>query len=99
MLETDRAWEVFEKLEDCYFNRQDPERSEPQKTDMLPGNSRSVLVYFDESGGIKYTRTVPEDATVCTVETFRHWMEQNGWLVINKKELRHLTVEQLVSLK
>ncbi|ELF0680187.1 ORF6N domain-containing protein [Salmonella enterica] len=21
MLETDRAWEVFEKLEDCYFNR------------------------------------------------------------------------------
>jgi Rha family phage regulatory protein len=70
-----------------------------QGTDMLPGNSRAVLVYFDESGGIKYTQTVPEDATVCTVEIFRHWMEQNGWLVINKKELRHLTVEQLVSLK
>ncbi|ENO3658418.1 ORF6N domain-containing protein [Escherichia coli] len=33
MLETDRAWEVFEKLEDCYFSQKTPEQLQlPEST-------------------------------------------------------------------
>ncbi|EOR0773539.1 ORF6N domain-containing protein, partial [Escherichia coli] len=33
MLETDRAWEVFEKLEDCYFSQKIPEQLQlPEST-------------------------------------------------------------------
>ncbi|HEA8754524.1 TPA: ORF6N domain-containing protein [Escherichia coli] len=45
MLETDRAWEVFEKLEDCYFSQKTPEQLQ------LPESTLSInypLSWFSE---------------------------------------------------
>ncbi|EJQ0408111.1 ORF6N domain-containing protein [Escherichia coli] len=45
MLETDRAWEVFEKLEDCYFSQKIPEQLQ------LPESTLSInypLSWFSE---------------------------------------------------
>ncbi|ELY6363048.1 hypothetical protein C5952_04930 [Cronobacter sakazakii] len=91
MLETDQAWEVFEKLEDCYFSqRAEPKPHHP----IIKGDSRTLVIRLDENGCIKYTEKVPDDAQVCTIESFRFWAEQNGWLVMRKEQL----VEKLLSL-
>ncbi|EOO3656321.1 ORF6N domain-containing protein, partial [Escherichia coli] len=45
MLETDQAWEVFEKLEDCYFSQKIPEQLQ------LPESTLSInypLSWFSE---------------------------------------------------
>jgi len=36
MLETDQAWDVFEKLEDCYFRRQDDRNARSTLKDRIP---------------------------------------------------------------
>ncbi|EOG5422597.1 ORF6N domain-containing protein [Cronobacter sakazakii] len=91
MLETDQAWDVFEKLEDCYFSQ----KFEPQTPyPVIKGDSRTLVIRLDENGCIKYTEKVPDDAQVCTIESFRFWAEQNGWLVMRKEQL----VEKLLSL-
>ncbi|ELY5939600.1 ORF6N domain-containing protein [Cronobacter malonaticus] len=91
MLETDQAWDVFEKLEDCYFRQ----KTEPQTPyPVIKGDSRTLVIRLDENGCIKYTEKVPDDAQVCTIESFRFWAEQNGWLVMRKEQL----VEKLLSL-
>lgn len=75
MLETDQAWEVFERLEDCYFSqKQPPARYEK----MFEGNDCMLLIHFDEHGNIEFTEKVPEGSCVCKPETFKHWMERNG---------------------
>lgn len=57
MLETDQAWDVFEKLEDCYFNQR--EKPKPaKKADLvnLPGEEyryrARVIIYDNLFGGI-----------------------------------------------
>lgn len=91
MLETDQAWEVFEKLEDCYFCQ----KSAPQTTlPVIKGDSRTLVIRFDENGGIKYTEMVPDDSVVCSIDSFKHWMEMNGWVVTRKEHL----MEKLLSL-
>lgn len=91
MLETDQAWEVFEKLEDCYFSqKQPPTEQEP----IIEGDERTVVIRFDEHGNIKFTQEVPNNAVVCTVERFRLYLEEHGWIVAHKGKL----VERLMQL-
>ncbi|EBU6838346.1 ORF6N domain-containing protein [Salmonella enterica subsp. enterica serovar Typhimurium] len=91
MLETEQAWEVFEKLEDCYFNPKcPPAKHEP----MIEGDGRTLLIHFDEHGNVEFTEKVPKDAMVCTAERFRLYLEQHGWIVARKEQL----VERLMRL-
>lgn len=91
MLETDQAWEVFEQLEDCYFNQKHPsEKQEP----IIEGDGRTVVIRFDGQGNITFTQEVPNNAVVCTVERFRLYLEEHGWIVAHKGQL----VERLMQL-
>ncbi|MFG1127944.1 ORF6N domain-containing protein [Salmonella enterica subsp. enterica serovar Aberdeen] len=91
MLETDQAWEVFEKLEDCYFSQKRPsEKQEP----VIEGDGRTVVIRFDEQGNVKSAQEVPDNAVVCTVERFRLHLEEHGWIVAHKGQL----VEKLMRL-
>ena len=95
MLETDQAWEVFEKLEDCYFNQQSQQKTNHA---VFKGDSRTVLIRMDEAGNVTFTQKVPDGAIVSTIESFKFWAEKHGWLVIHKNDLRHMTLEQLASM-
>lgn len=61
MLETDQAWEVFEKLEDCYFSQKQPASSttkqpKPTVRGDLPSFRYLVrLTYIDTETGIEET--------------------------------------------
>lgn len=85
MLETDQAWEVFEKLEDSYFNQKG---EHPVCSDSIHhGDPRTVLVRFDENGNIRCTESVSPDAVVATLDRVKFWLEREGWLVIRKEDL------------
>ena len=91
MLETDQAWEVFEKLEDRYFNKKQPPAA-PQTTSEVAGCS--LLIHFNSHGQVEFTEKVPADAMVCTLERFKFYLEQQGWIVARKEQL----LERLMSL-
>ncbi|MEB7738572.1 ORF6N domain-containing protein [Escherichia coli] len=91
MLETDQAWEVFEKLEDCYFSHR---QIATELDRVIRGDGRTLVIRFDEHGNIIFTETVSNDALVCTLERFKFYLEQHGWLVVHKKQL----VERLMQL-
>ncbi|EIE7937515.1 ORF6N domain-containing protein [Salmonella enterica] len=96
MLETDQAWEVFEKLEDCYFSQNCP--SVEQKP-IVTGDGRTLVIRFDEHGNIISTQKVPKNAWVCTIEVFKFFLEKQGWTLINRNKIKSMTVGQLLSLK
>ncbi|EPR2276558.1 ORF6N domain-containing protein [Salmonella enterica subsp. enterica serovar Newport] len=96
MLETDQAWEVFEKLEDCYFSQNCP--SVEQKP-IVTGDGQTLVIRFDEHGNIISTQKVPKNAWVCTIEDFKFFLEKQGWTLINRNKIKSMTVGQLLSLK
>src|SRR5699024_10967997 len=91
MLETDQAWEVFEKLEDCYFSQKQPPAAQ---TPPAPNDGCALLIHFDKHGQVEFTEKVPADAMVCTLERFKFYLEQHGWIVARKEQL----VERLMRL-
>ena len=91
MLETDQAWEVFEKLEDCYFSQKQPPATQNSPTE---NDGCALLIYFDKHGQVDFTEKVPADAMVCTLERFKFYLEQRGWIVARKEQL----VERLMRL-
>ncbi|HIA3439214.1 TPA: ORF6N domain-containing protein [Escherichia coli] len=91
MLETDQAWEVFEKLEDCYFSQKQPPATQNSPP---PNDGCALLIHFDKHGQVEFTEKVPADAMVCTLERFKFYLEQHGWLVARKEQL----VERLMQL-
>ncbi|HFV1226362.1 TPA: Rha family transcriptional regulator, partial [Escherichia coli] len=42
---------------------------------IIPGDGRTLVIRFDEHGYIKFTETVPDGALVCTLDTFRFYLE------------------------
>lgn len=91
MLETDQAWEVFEKLEDCYFSQKQPPAAQNSPTE---NDGCALLIHFDKHGQVDFTEKVPADAMVCTLERFKFYLEQRGWIVARKEQL----VERLMRL-
>ena len=91
MLETDQAWEVFEKLEDCYFSQKQPPATQNTPTE---NDGCALLIHFDKHGQVYFTEKVPADAMVCTLERFKFYLEQRGWIVARKEQL----VERLMQL-
>ncbi len=91
MLETDQAWDVFEKLEDCYFSQKQPPAAQNSPPKMMDAH---YWIHFDKHGQVDFTEKVPADAMVCTLERFKFYLEQRGWIVARKEQL----VERLMRL-
>lgn len=91
MLETDQAWEVFEKLEDCYFSQKQPPATQNSPT---LNDKCALLIHFDKHGQVEFTEKVPANAMVCTLERFKFYLEQHGWIVARKEQL----VERLMRI-
>lgn len=91
MLETDQAWDVFEKLEDCYFSQKQPPATQNSPTE---NNGCALLIHFDKHGQVELAEKVPADAMVCTLEQFKFYLERHGWIVARKEQL----VERLMRL-
>ncbi|ECG1031939.1 ORF6N domain-containing protein [Salmonella enterica subsp. salamae] len=84
MLETDQAWEVFEKLEDCYFSQkqQTPIRQVSPAVEML---NIDLLIQIRD-GNVKDIRQVGPDMFVGKVDQILNGLRESGWIVI-KREL------------
>ncbi|ECC9278897.1 transcriptional regulator [Salmonella enterica subsp. enterica] len=67
--------------------------------DLIHGDGRTLVIRLDAQGNIIYTREVPVGACVGSIESFRFFMEQEGWIVINRNKIKNMTLEQLLSLK
>ncbi|EHB5301324.1 ORF6N domain-containing protein [Salmonella enterica subsp. enterica serovar Sandiego] len=84
MLETDQAWEVFERLEDCYFSQKQPAttRQVEPAVDML---NIDILIQIRD-GNVKDIRQIGPDMFVGKVEQILNGLRNSGWIVI-KREL------------
>ncbi|EEZ9252683.1 ORF6N domain-containing protein [Escherichia coli] len=78
MLETDQAWEVFEKMEDNYFNQYEKERA------MGKMNIDFHLAIRDDKTA--FIRSYAPGQLV-TVEEALALLKSRGWLVIPRDEL------------
>ncbi|CTZ73636.1 antirepressor [Escherichia coli] len=78
MLETDQAWEVFEKLEDSYFNQYEKERA------MGKMNIDFHLAIRDDKTA--FIRSYAPGQQV-TVEEALALLKSRGWLVMPRDEL------------
>ncbi|HAW1184687.1 TPA: ORF6N domain-containing protein [Salmonella enterica subsp. enterica serovar Concord] len=89
MLETDQAWDVFEKLEDCYFRQKDP--SAP--VSCQKSYDTRVLCY--QRGGVTVsTIQLRDDDIVISLESWLELARANGWFVVRKEQL----LERLMQL-
>ncbi|WP_096975803.1 ORF6N domain-containing protein [Escherichia coli] len=89
MLETDQAWDVFEKLEDCYFRQKDP--SAP--VSCQKSYDTRVLCY--QRGGVTVsTIQLRDNDIVISLESWLELARANGWFVVRKEQL----LERLMQL-
>ncbi|EGI6559054.1 ORF6N domain-containing protein [Salmonella enterica] len=91
MLETDQAWEVFEKLEDCYFIQKQPAttRQVEPVVDML---NIDLLIKIRD-GNVKDIRQVGPDMFIGKVDQILSGLRESGWIVIK----RDLLAEKLAT--
>ncbi|ENM0065032.1 Rha family transcriptional regulator [Salmonella enterica] len=85
----------FDRMEN-ELRQQNPR---PAGKDIIHGDGRTLVIRFDEHGNIKDSQSVPNNACICTVENFKFFLEQKGWTLINRSEIKNMTVEQLLSMK
>lgn len=85
----------FDRMEN-ELRQQNPR---PVCNDIIHGDGRTLVIRFDEHGNIKDSQSIPNNACICTVENFKFFLEQKGWTLINRSEIKNMTVEQLLSLK
>lgn len=93
---------AFKEAYIAEFDRMENElrqNNAPPHDKIIKGDGRTLVVHFDEHGNIKFTETAPEGAMFCTLDTFQFYLEQQGWTLINRKKIKSMTVEQLLSLK
>ncbi|EAR2619578.1 ORF6N domain-containing protein [Salmonella enterica subsp. enterica serovar Sandiego] len=82
MLETDQAWEVFEKLEDCYFSQKQPATTRQVETavDML---NIDILIQIRD-GNVKDIRQIGPDMFIGKVDQILSGLRESGWIVIKR---------------
>lgn len=81
MLETDQAWEVFERLEDCYFNQSEHKPTIPaldlMNFDIYQAVRKGKVAF------VKHYRA----GELMTAEDAMALLKARGWLVIPREEL------------
>ncbi|HFP4068846.1 TPA: Rha family transcriptional regulator [Escherichia coli] len=93
---------AFKEAYIAEFDRMEAEllrHNTPAPDKIIQGDGRTLVIRLDENGNIRFTETVPDDAMVCTLDTFRFYLEKQGWALINRSAIKNMTVEQLLSLK
>ncbi|EFJ8857275.1 transcriptional regulator [Escherichia coli] len=93
---------AFKEAYIAEFDRMETElrqNNTPPADKIISGDGRTLVVRFDEHGNIRFTETVPDGALVCTLDTFRFYLEKQGWTLVNRSAIKSMTVEQLLSLK
>ncbi|MBB7069635.1 Rha family phage regulatory protein [Escherichia coli] len=93
---------AFKEAYIAEFDRMEAELRQNNTTPtdkIIPGDGRTLVVRFDEHGNIRFTETVPDGALVCTLDTFRFYLEKQGWTLVNRSAIKNMTVEQLLSIK
>ncbi|EKN4774147.1 ORF6N domain-containing protein [Yersinia enterocolitica] len=96
MLETDQAWEVFEKLEDCYFSQNREHRlPSPQQ---IPNRLNYSFLTTVREGKVVSVRMPREDECFLSFETFKECAERAGYLVIHSEDMMKMTPDQFLKL-
>ncbi|EIQ9795957.1 Rha family transcriptional regulator [Escherichia coli] len=93
---------AFKEAYIAEFDRMEAElrqNNTPPADKIIPGDGRTLVVHFDEHGNIRFTETVPDGALVCTLDTFRFYLEKQGWTLVNRSAIKNMTVEQLLGIK
>ncbi|EAB2795894.1 ORF6N domain-containing protein [Salmonella enterica] len=86
MLETDQAWEVFEKLEDCYFSQKQPVPARQTHPAIpFPKERRFIVTVFPD--GTADTQPLPDDVFIGKVSSILSDLRQMGWIVIKRDRL------------
>lgn len=91
MLETDQAWEVFEKLEDCYFSKSTSKAE--IASPVIPLHDTRVLCYLS-AGLTVASMPLRDDQIVISLDSCAELFRKNGWLVIKPDML----VQKLLSV-
>ncbi|HAK1939168.1 TPA: ORF6N domain-containing protein [Salmonella enterica] len=86
MLETDQAWEVFEKLEDCYFSQKQPVPAR-QSYPTIPFPKERRFIVTVSPDGTADTQPLPDDVFVGKVSGILSELRQMGWIVIKRDRL------------
>lgn len=82
MLETDQAWEVFEKLEDCYFGS-----NTPAVKPMTYSHYDSRTLCYKRNGVTINEIPLRDEELVITLESWVQLAQSNGWIVMRQDEL------------
>ena len=93
---------AFKEAYIAEFDRMEAELRQNNTTPtnkIIPGDGRTLVVSFDKIGNVEFTETVPDGALVCTLDTFRLYLEKQGWTLVNRSAIKNMTVEQLLSIK
>ncbi|EER9787813.1 Rha family transcriptional regulator [Escherichia coli] len=93
---------AFKEAYIAEFDRMEAELRQNNTTPtnkIIPGDGRTLVVRFDKFGNVEFTETVPDGALVCTLNTFRLYLEKQGWTLVNRSAIKNMTVEQLLSIK
>ncbi|EFH6853828.1 transcriptional regulator [Escherichia coli] len=90
---------TFKEVYIAEFDRMEAElrqNNTPPADKIIPGDGRTLVVHFDKFGNVEFTETVPDGAMVCTLDTFRFYLEKQGWTLVNPGAIKNMTVEQLL---
>ncbi|EEC9429483.1 transcriptional regulator [Escherichia coli] len=93
---------AFKEAYIAEFDRMEAELRQNNTTPtnkIIPGDGRTLVFRFDKFGNVEFTETVPDGALVCTLDTFRLYLEKQGWTLVNRSAIKNMTVEQLLSIK
>ena len=89
MLDTDQAWEVFEKLEDCYFNKK-------QQEQLALTNGQHYVVAKD--GAVIYHKPLSDRMTKNYLTRHAMTQEQNNIALLNR-ETTNKVMDYLAALR
>jgi hypothetical protein len=88
MLETDQAWDVFEKLEDCYFRQPVAER-QPFNADLYISIRNDEIVNIQAIQKGEYLMTLPR---------YEEMLGRQGYEIIHKKDLKEVAKKYLLEI-
>ncbi|EFA5655277.1 transcriptional regulator, partial [Escherichia coli] len=85
---------AFKEAYIAEFDRMEAELRQNNTTPtnkIIPGDGRTLVVRFDKFGNVEFTETVPDGALVCTLDTFRLYLEKQGWTLVNRSAIKNMT--------
>ncbi len=92
MLETDQAWEVFEKLEDSYFKTSNTATPAPTVI-----GQQKILITLENGMPVSSRPLLPGEVTA-TPELFSEMLKKIGYVVVQREVLAQMNASQIAQL-